>query len=1771
MSESGLGSFGLTIRVQDAELKQLQRELLNTEAAAVRTGRAIAAALGRGGADGGREFGDGFDREGTSRTRDSAAKMARTAADGFDAAGRKAGSSFGDAFGGSLKNVMGGILQGIGQQITQMTANVAGNALKSLGNREAFNNMDGAKAGLQSLGADTEKLEKLAQGASKELKGLASSRELLQSSYNVVSSGFQGEDAIKIVSSAKKASVSSPDGTGKAADTEVVADGMTSVMNSYKVGADQADKVAAQMIGTVNAGKITMQQYASMIGQVASTAAEAGVPLEELNSVIAASTVAGVPVHSSMSGIRAAISAILKPSSDAAETAKAMGVQFNAAALQSKGLVGMLKEIKAAGLGTSEGMIKIFGSVEAVAALSPVMSKLDEGFQDIQNTVTGVDLGKAFEGGAKSVASMMMKMAALKEELELKGQTAIAPLFEAGGLALSTLLTSMNEGGVLFTSLNQAAMQFRDYLAQNPQILQSMVTAFQQLAQSGIESLSQGLMAMTNALRENPQLIQQMVQGFSEGVIFVIQFAQGMTSAVQSIIQFVTPMAEFVGSLTKSGTDSASLATNLGQAVVYMVAFGAATSIIGTVISTVTGVVSVISTISTLIAGIPAAIATVSSAWAGFQTLVMVLPESLAAIGLNIPVIGLAIAAVGITIKNVIDYTAEWDNVVLGIQQTWTDCTTWISEAVNWVVQGIQRSSIFQSVWGVISGIINAIIAPYKAIFDIVIGLLQKSEVFQGIWKGLVSITTAIGDAFKNVIGGALDGLVNKAKELFGWMQGMANMKGGGSSGGQLSAGDASVASSVRLTAAISKQSGITNEFAHAALAGTIQQESNFDPDAKEGGGTQNGRGLVQWDVRDRAKGIVKMDANGTPQGNQYHEQLRAGIEEMTRDYKEATKGRDFKADLNGAKSTREAMAIFQKTIRFGDNGDRDSHADNALKVLQSNAGVAPKESGGSGSFSGGGNHDVIPTGTLAAQEYGASRDGGAREHAGQDLDIGDNDRFQSYIGGTVTQVGNDPGGYFQWLDIFNEKLQRVERVAELDNVNVNVGDRVAPGQVVGSGTQATGVVHYEIRTDADSSGKGGFGKSGSVDPVQYLESLGLVKRQGTQLIPQAGGSNAGASIKDDHAGPNNTLVTGPRSASTIALPDKDAEAEKKKENDAMLKAVAAARSGEDKAITTKREEAKRKRTQDREEAKLKSQTSLATLTTPEAKEAVDRRMKESDITGQYDDRLLDMQQKRADLSLARDRKVKDQKSPDKDTVAKAKAAPDYTAQMKAYDALIKKEETLRDLALGNAGLSNKTADAEQARLSKIAGLATAAEQSHQVQRTTLEEQQKIASRTNPIQALALDYEIRRLDLTYAQNKALTEQATKQERLAMSLKEMKDSGVAIDSTDYKRVQTELDTVEGTIARLKQTGEIKLKMSLEDETNAKTELDFKQKDSVMSKENLFSKGANDAKSATATQMKAMGNTEGATVLEREVRLSQEALRYRQELLNIDKQVYELRKQGQVVTEQEVLGLQQQAGVVNEMNIKGITEQTKGLKGILADTAKTGFGQFFKDLITGSKSAGDAFKSFAESMLAKMADMAMNMMMSNLFGGGGGGGKGGGGIGGLISGIFGGGGGGGGLMGAVTSGGGTLGTSGPLGGLLGGLFGAADGTLPNFARGNGTAIDAAFSKERSQSGGLSPKLVVVNDRELILSAKQSERFTALGLGPMVSNFADGNLGSSVAPRAGLSSGDVNVPINITGDSGGNTPNVNPRKLQGEIKALIQQHINEQKRQGNSLSMA
>ncbi len=257
------------------------------------------------------------------------------------------------------------ILQGTVGKVTAALAGVGvvGGFFRGMQEAEA------AAAAVRTLGVDSEKLKEQLRGVSAQLKGQMSETALLAASYDVASAGFN--NAASASNILKAAALGAKGGMS---DLNTVANATTSVLNAYGMSSDKASKLVDGFIQTQNDGKIIVAQYAAQIGRVAPTAAAAGVSIDELNAAISAVTATGVPVESTFAGIRQVIAGVIKPTSEATTRAKELGIEFNTAAIKQKGFAGFLEEVIDKTGGSEVEISKLFGSVEALTAIMPLVN-----------------------------------------------------------------------------------------------------------------------------------------------------------------------------------------------------------------------------------------------------------------------------------------------------------------------------------------------------------------------------------------------------------------------------------------------------------------------------------------------------------------------------------------------------------------------------------------------------------------------------------------------------------------------------------------------------------------------------------------------------------------------------------------------------------------------------------------------------------------------------------------------------------------------------------------------------------------------------------------------------------------------------------------------------------------------------------------------------------------------------------------------------------------------------------------------------------------------------------------------------------------------------------------------------------------------------------------------------------------------------------------------------------------------------------------------------
>lgn len=251
----------------------------------------------------------------------------------------------------------------------------------------AFGEIAAAERKLSTVSNQSKELIKNFGDLAAANKFQTTTAELATASYEVLSAGFtDAADVTKILEASTKGAV------GGFSDVTTVSKATISALNAYGAGADQAAAFVDKFVSVQQSGLITVDQYASQIARIAPTAAAAGLSLDELNGAIATATASGVPVESTFAGLRTALAAILKPSSEASELAKELGLNFNAAGLKTLGLSGILEQLKTTGNDSADTLLKLFGSTEALAAIAPSINAIDKLKANIQASADSAGL-----------------------------------------------------------------------------------------------------------------------------------------------------------------------------------------------------------------------------------------------------------------------------------------------------------------------------------------------------------------------------------------------------------------------------------------------------------------------------------------------------------------------------------------------------------------------------------------------------------------------------------------------------------------------------------------------------------------------------------------------------------------------------------------------------------------------------------------------------------------------------------------------------------------------------------------------------------------------------------------------------------------------------------------------------------------------------------------------------------------------------------------------------------------------------------------------------------------------------------------------------------------------------------------------------------------------------------------------------------------------------------------------------------------------------------
>ena len=186
--------------------------------------------------------------------------------------------------------------------------------------------------------------------------------------YDIISAGIPEGNAIEFLG---KAAIASKAGVGELSDA---VDLGTTIMNAFGLEAKDTTMIFDQTQMAIKLGKTNIAELGAAVGKVAPLLKGAGVASEEMFAALAQLTVGGLSTSESVTGLRAILNSILKPTSEAEKMAAELGIQWDSSALASKGLSGMMSELSEKTGGNIDKISALIPSVEAMPAAFSLMS-----------------------------------------------------------------------------------------------------------------------------------------------------------------------------------------------------------------------------------------------------------------------------------------------------------------------------------------------------------------------------------------------------------------------------------------------------------------------------------------------------------------------------------------------------------------------------------------------------------------------------------------------------------------------------------------------------------------------------------------------------------------------------------------------------------------------------------------------------------------------------------------------------------------------------------------------------------------------------------------------------------------------------------------------------------------------------------------------------------------------------------------------------------------------------------------------------------------------------------------------------------------------------------------------------------------------------------------------------------------------------------------------------------------------------------------------------
>lgn len=286
-----------------------------------------------------------------------------------------------------------------------------------------------------------------------------STQQLISGMYMIESAGFHGAAGLQVLQAAAEGAK-----VGNA-DLSTVGNALTDVLNDYHQPASNAVAITNELVATVSAGKMQMQDLAGSLSNVVPLASAAGLSYAQVGGAIATMTGHGMSADQATQDLANTIRSLQNPNSVAVKEMTSLGLSSTQVSTQlgKQGLTGTLSELTAAitsHMGPAGTVLQstFASSTNAAADAQKMIGAMPASLQKLaQSYLAGSVTAKGWRTDLQGLdpvqANLMQQFASTADKAH-----SFNSLLTAGGPAVQTYEAALSEmtGGA--TGLNTALM-----------------------------------------------------------------------------------------------------------------------------------------------------------------------------------------------------------------------------------------------------------------------------------------------------------------------------------------------------------------------------------------------------------------------------------------------------------------------------------------------------------------------------------------------------------------------------------------------------------------------------------------------------------------------------------------------------------------------------------------------------------------------------------------------------------------------------------------------------------------------------------------------------------------------------------------------------------------------------------------------------------------------------------------------------------------------------------------------------------------------------------------------------------------------------------------------------------------------------------------------------------------------------------------------------------------------------------------------------------------